>query len=261
MRSARTSRFFRTTVLYTLRRVLGCVVALAMGGPWHLAQASETPVDVTDHCVILLHGLARTRHSMSAVADALEEAGYRVANIGYASRRERIEVLAEDAVSRGLSQCQKENSQYVHFVTHSMGGILLRYYLSHNEIPTLRHVVMMAPPNQGSEVVDTWKARPGFKSLNGPAGLQLGTDKDSIPSQLGPVDFSLGVIAGTATVNPILSRSLPDPDDGKVSLAATKVAGMRDFIAVPYSHTFLMGAEEVHQQILHFLREGRFLID
>ena len=235
-----------------------CLVCIA---PCSSAESTESAAQNLNECVILLHGLARTRHSMADVGEALAREGYKIANIGYASRKEPIEVLAADAITRGMDACRQMSTKRIHVVTHSMGGILLRYYLSQHEIVGLKHVVMMAPPNQGSEVVDAWKDRPGFKSLNGPAGMQLGTDEDSIPSRLGPVNFSLGVIAGTATVNPILSRSLPDPDDGKVSVAATKVEGMRDFIAVPYSHTFMMRAEDVHQQILYFLRNGRFMID
>lgn len=240
---------------------LALFLGLLLVEPCAHAQTAEASIDKVNECVILLHGLARTKQSMSKVGDVLEAAGYRIANVGYASRDARIEVLADDALTRGVERCREMNTHHIHIVTHSMGGILLRYYLTEAEIPSLRHVVMMAPPNQGSEVVDDWKDRPGFKSLNGPAGMQLGTDENSIPAQLGPVDFSLGVIAGTATVNPILSRSLPDPDDGKVSLAATKVNGMRDFIAVPYSHTFMMNAEDVHGQILHFLHHGRFKHD
>lgn len=212
----------------------------------------------SDECVVLLHGLARTAGAMKPVEKALAKVGYTVHNIGYASRKGTIETLAEDAVSRGVSECRAQDASTIHFVTHSMGGILVRYYLSKHSIPKLGHVVMMAPPNQGSEVVDDWSDRPGFALLNGPAGMQLGTDDDSIPSKLGPVDFSLGIIAGTATMNPILSRSLPNPDDGKVSVASTKVEGMTDFVAVPYTHTFLMRRSEVHDEIIHFLQKGRF---
>ena len=221
------------------------------------ANASEHSTR-TGECVVLLHGLARTAGAMKPVEKALENVGYTVHNIGYASRKETIETLSEDAVSRGVSKCRAQDVSTIHFVTHSMGGILVRYYLSKHSIPKLGHVVMMAPPNQGSEVVDDWSGRPGFALLNGPAGMQLGTDDDSVPSKLGPVDFSLGIIAGTATMNPILSRSLPDPDDGKVSVASTKVEGMADFNAEPYTHTFLMRRSEVHDEIIHFLQHGRF---
>jgi pimeloyl-ACP methyl ester carboxylesterase len=207
-------------------------------------------------CVILLHGLARTASAMQSLEKKLEEAGFSVANIDYPSREKPVEELAPLAINAGVAACPKEGS--IHFVTHSMGGILVRYYMQHERLDRLGRVVMLAPPNQGSEVVDDFAGIPGFEAMNGPAGLQLGTGEDSLPRSLGPVDFELGVIAGSATFNPLLSQSLPNPDDGKVSVESTRVDGMKDFIVVPYSHPFIMRAQVVIEQTIYFLREGTF---
>ncbi len=120
---------------------------------------------------------------------------------------------------------------------------------------------MLAPPNQGSEVVDNWKNVPGYSLLNGPAGAQLGTGPASVPLSLGPVTYPVGIIAGDKTLNPILSLSLPDPDDGKVSVERTKVEGMTDFLVVPHTHPLIMRSDDVIQQVLYFLRNGEFLAD
>ncbi|XOV83270.1 MAG: esterase/lipase family protein [bacterium] len=213
----------------------------------------------SNECVVLLHGLARTSDSMNPLANQLERNGYVVANLDYPSRQKPIEELAAPVITAGLTACT--DSPRVHFVTHSLGGILVRYYLAHHQIQHLGYVVMLAPPNQGSEVVDNWQNIPGYKALNGPTGIQLGTNKKSIPNQLGAVDFPLGVIAGNKTINPILSLSLPNPDDGKVSVENTKVEGMADFIEVPHTHTFIMRSEEVITQVLHFLQHGQFQRD
>ncbi|MEM9532593.1 MAG: alpha/beta fold hydrolase [Pseudomonadota bacterium] len=209
-------------------------------------------------CVILLHGLARSSRSMNRMEKILRGHGYAVANIGYDSRSAPVEKLALPAVQRGLEACDGQQPAKIHLVTHSLGGILVRYYLKNRSIDKLGHVVMLGPPNQGSHVVDNWRGVPGFKLMNGPAGMQLGTDAASVPGQLGPVTFSLGVIAGTRSVNPILSLSLPNPDDGKVHVENTKVVGMADFIEVPHSHTFMMRAPGVIEQVVFFLRNGRF---
>ena len=162
---------------------------------------------LAEDCVIFLHGLARTSNSMNQIEAAFKEEGYLTANIDYPSRQHPIEELSSMAIEDGIERCG--DADILHFITHSLGGILVRYYLEENEIENLGRVVMLAPPNQGSEVVDVWRNVPGFEALNGPAGMQLGTDEDSIPHQLGPVEFELGIIAGANTFNPILSQSLP----------------------------------------------------
>ena len=207
-------------------------------------------------CVIFLHGLARTSSSMNKISEAFKEEGYSVSNVDYPSRKYPIEKLAPMVVRSGVSQCPREAA--VHFVTHSLGGILIRYYLEKYEIPRLGRVVMLAPPNQGSEVVDNYRNIPGFEALNGPAGMQLGTDESGVPANLGKVNFELGIIAGTQTINPILSQSLPNPDDGKVSVERTKVEGMSDFVAVPHSHPFIMQVPEVIEYAISFIESGRF---
>lgn len=230
-------------------------VAPAAGSP---ASAGDEPA-AAGGCVILLHGLARSASSMEKMADALAERGYAVANVDYPSREHPIEELAPMAVEAGLAECPEEGA--VHFVTHSLGGILVRYYLEHHELARLGRVVMLAPPNQGSEVVDDFQDVPGFELINGPAGLELGTGEDSVPLSLGPVDYEVGVIAGSETFNPILSQSLPNPDDGKVSVESTKVDGMTDFLVVPHSHPFIMLAEGVIEQAIAFIETGRFVHD
>ncbi|MDP5459468.1 alpha/beta fold hydrolase [Alishewanella sp. SMS8] len=209
-------------------------------------------------CVILLHGLARSADAMQLLATRLEQAGYAVSNVDYPSTHYPIEQLAPLAIEQGLNTCQQQSAHPIHFVTHSLGGILVRYYLTTQSIAHLGRVVMLGPPNQGSEVVDTLKDAPGFELLNGPAGQQLGTDEASVPKQLGPVDFELGVIAGTQSINLILSTMLPNPDDGKVSLESTKVMGMTDFIALPTTHPFMMKNDAVIAQTLYFLQHGEF---
>lgn len=209
-------------------------------------------------CVVLLHGLARTSDSMEKMADALTGAKFTAVNIDYESRSATISVLAHDAVSRGLDACRKQQSDNINFVTHSLGGILVRQYLSEFHIENLGRVVMLAPPNKGSEVVDELMSVPGFALLNGPAGQQLGSGADSVPNSLGPVNFDLGVIAGTETFNPMLSQLLPNPDDGKVSLESTKVEGMCGFLAVPSSHTFIMRSDLVIEQVIDYLQTGQF---
>jgi pimeloyl-ACP methyl ester carboxylesterase len=208
-------------------------------------------------CVVLLHGLARTSLSMERMKWALEDDGYRVANVDYPSRDLPIEELAPLAVEAGLEECGAASNS-VHFVTHSLGGILVRYYFSRHHSDALGRVVMLAPPNQGSGAVDKLRGVPGFDWLNGPAGYQLGKGEDSIPRQLPVPDFEFAVIAGDRTIDPITSAVLDDPDDGRVSMEDTKLDGMKEFRLVGASHAFIMQKADVIRLVRNFLAHGSF---
>lgn len=208
--------------------------------------------------VVLLHGLCRTSASMERMAAALTTAGYVVANIDYPSRRAGVRQLSEEVIGAALKDDKLAQCAKVHFVTHSLGGILVRDYFSRHRDPRLGRVVMLGPPNQGSEVVDHLKEWRLFQWLNGPAGTELGTDPESVPNKLGPVAFELGVIAGDRSVNWLNSLMLAGGDDGKVSVRNTKVAGMRDHLVVHTAHPFIMRNREVIAATIRFLQTGRF---
>ena len=213
-----------------------------------------------DECVILLHGLARTSMSMETMAEAIDAAGFVAINIDYPSREHPIEELAPMAIGKGLVRCESNDAiEKVHFVTHSLGGILVRNYLSDHDIPRLGRVVMLAPPNQGSVAVDKLGDVPGIDWVNGPAGRQLGKGADSVPLQLGPAEFELGIIAGNRSIDPITSAVLDDPDDGKVSVEDTKLKGMDDFIVVEHSHAFMMRLQNPIELTIRFLKTGSFI--
>lgn len=209
--------------------------------------------------VVLLHGLGRGPASLWLQGNDLRAAGYEVIHVAYPSQRAAIEKLSEDAL--GPVFADRRDGRKVHVVTHSLGGILVRQYLHDHGVPaSLGRVVMLAPPNAGSEIVDRLAKVRAYQWLNGPAGLDLGTDAAAAPARLGPLPagVEVGVIAGDATWNPLFSALIPGPDDGKVSVARTHVAGEADHLVVPYSHTWLMNRRETRRQVAAFLRDGRF---
>lgn len=241
------------------------ILLLALSASLLAACDNEDVANPKQHvgeCVVLLHGLARSSLSMERMKWFLEENGYKVANIDYPSREHKIEVLAPLAVEAGLEQCAAMNShKRIHFVTHSLGGILVRYYYSDHELPALGRVVMLGPPNLGSKAVDELQGLPGFEWLNGPAGYQLGKGPESIPLQLGPPTFEFAVIAGDETIDPVTSAVLDDPDDGRVSVSDTKLEGMNDFRLVGVSHAFMMQSSEIFVLVRDFLETGQFAAD
>ncbi|MBK9576537.1 MAG: alpha/beta hydrolase [Fibrobacteres bacterium] len=209
-------------------------------------------------CVVLLHGLARTSKSMEALAKVLEDSGYAVRNVDYPSRKFPIDSLSEMAIGRTLDDSSMSEYDKIHFVTHSLGGILVRNHLAEHHVPSLGRVVMLGPPNHGSEVVDHLKDWWVFRKVNGPAGGELGTDSGSKPNAIQDQPFELGIVAGDRSINWINSLMISSPDDGKVSVESTKLPWMADHVVVHTTHPMMMRNEDVIRQVVAFLREGRF---
>jgi len=215
----------------------------------------------TGECVIVLHGLGRTEASMGKIEKALVNNNYLVWNEEYPSREAEIEILAANHLPPGIHQCEQWNADTIHFVTHSMGGILLRQYLQSNKIPGLGKIVMLAPPNHGSEIVDHMKEGSLFQEIMGPAGQQLSTQPSSKPNSLKPIPGIIGIIAGSVTSDPWFAWMFDGPNDGKVSVESTRLDEMADFLVVERGHTFIMKSDDVIEQVLYFLKHGKFKAD
>lgn len=214
--------------------------------------------------VILLHGIGRTSRSLDRLEGFLQDSGYKTLSVTYPSRRNTLEELAQwlrEIVLDAAFWADMTGGK-VHFVGHSMGGLLTRYYLDRYRanVPPIKlgRVVMMGTPHQGSEIADLWHKTAPYKWFYGPAGQQLTTTAMKAVA-IKPY-YDLGMIAGTVSwPYPDSWFVLPDPSDGRVSVASTKIEGMRDHITVPATHTFIMDRHDVHHQVVAFLKNGAFI--
>ncbi|HUF47496.1 MAG TPA: alpha/beta hydrolase [Vicinamibacterales bacterium] len=203
--------------------------------------------------VVLLHGLWRSRWSMAWPAWRLRAAGFRTVGITYPSRRMPIDALAH-YVARRLPD---PGAGRLHFMTHSLGGLVVRELVRTARPPGLGRVVMIGPPNQGSDLARQLQGSRVLRALAGPVGPLLASEADAVTARLGPVDFEVGVIAG-AVARSVLARRFDGPGDGRVLVSETRVEGMADLVVVGRGHAFIMNSGPVIDQTIHFLQHGRF---
>lgn len=209
--------------------------------------------------LVILHGWTTGYDNMREARDYFRKAGYHVVSLRYPVRTTDPATLLRDHIKPGIAKHCTDPNRKIHFLTHSLGGLLLREYLKSDRPAKLGRVVMLAPPNNGIEIVDRLGDRRVFAKFFGPTALQLGTDEDSWPKRLGKADFPLGIIMGSTRRRvPYTSKILPGSDDGIVSLASGKLEGMQQLIELTAFHTKLPDETVALKQAQHFFENGEF---
>lgn len=239
---------------YTLKRLS----ALLLASICLVFSPTDSFGSPSDETVIILHGIARSSAHMAPLANYLMHEGYEIINLDYPSTNLPLTALIKNVASQ-LENVSLNSRSKVHFVGYSMGGLIIRGYLNKYPPKNLGRVLLLGTPNKGSEVADFWKSNYFYQKIFGPAGQELTTDySNALNEILGEVNYELGIIAGTSTIDPFSSYLLPKPNDGKVSVESTKVKGMSAHIMLPVSHTFFPSNSLVKQQTVMFLKEGHF---
>lgn len=220
-----------------------------------LVACDTHPVPGEGESVVLVHGLGRSPASMALLAQRLKWAGYQVENVGYESLTapfpEQVATLAA-----AVEACCTESPR-VHFVGHSLGGLVIRRYLAEDGHPRLGRVVLLTPPSRGSHFVEWLGDVPAAVDALGPVGSALGTDSTDLPATLPPPDYEMGIIAGTRSVHPIGPLAIPGPDDGILSVEQTRVEGA-SLLVIPRTHFLIMNSRHTASAVIRFLRTGSF---
>jgi pimeloyl-ACP methyl ester carboxylesterase len=208
------------------------------------------------HLVLLVHGILRSTGTFSALEKALIEAGFDAVAISYPSTRATIEEHAE-GLARLLDR--QEGTETVSFVTHSMGGLVVRHLLSRDEAWQRRiavhRIVLIAPPNQGSAVARLLKDIPAYRMIYGAAGQQL---TPAEVSKIPLIEHPFAIVAGGTGDGEGFNPLLPGDDDGTVGLAETRLEGTLDFLVVPEIHAVISNHQDTIRATINFLKHGKF---
>jgi pimeloyl-ACP methyl ester carboxylesterase len=206
--------------------------------------------------VVLLHGMAVNSLYMLRLEKALSKEGYQIINMDYPSRKSTISDIS-NMIFKKLNLINKESNLKVHFVGFSMGCLVIRELLGKNELPNVGNIVLIGPPNHGSQVSDFLVNNIFYKAFFGPAGQQLTTNfakNNPFPS----LQHTFGIIAGNVCLDPFSYFILPKENDGKITVESTKLEGMKDHIIIPISHTLMVFSNEVIKQVIYFLKYSHF---
>lgn len=211
------------------------------------------------HIVLLIHGLGRSADAFNQMQEALRQAGYDAASVNYPSTRQSI--TAHAANLEHLIDAL-EDVDTISFVTHSMGGLVIRDMLSRDSAWKSRlqvhRIVMIAPPNQGSHLAERLRRVPGYQFLTGESGRELSS---GVASMLPTPDAEFGIIAGGRGNDVGFNPLLPGDDDGFVTVAETWLDGVRDHMIVNTTHGLLDDHPITIDSTISFLRNGCFRQD
>lgn len=236
-----------------------CMITLAitLGCSTNAYQYQFSEPSTSHECVVVLHGLRGTSSTFNTLSERLQNEGYGVLLVDYPSTQYDIQTLADSIFPQAI-RCCEPHCHSLHIVAHSMGAILVRYYLQEHPMDKLGRVVMLSPPNHGIALIDRFRGCSLFRTFNGPGGMQLGANKDSFVNSLTAPDYQVGILMSTCSINWLASLFIPGKDDGRVSLSSARLSGMQDFKLIPTNHHVIMKKQETIDEVVQFLKQGKF---
>jgi pimeloyl-ACP methyl ester carboxylesterase len=227
----------------------------------HLSPDVPNPRHITmpsrqSDTVVLVHGMGRGPVEMRLLASRIARAGFEILRVRYQPFGPTTEQVVASVAKQIEARCCNLPGR-IHFVGHSLGGLIIRAHLAANRPDVLGRVVLIATPNAGTPFVDKYRNR-WWMGLAGPIARTLGTDAASFPNTLPTPNYPVGIIAGVKPSSITKQHQTSDIDDGIVPLASAKLSGMSDFITLKSTHAALRYRRDVARQTIAFLREGAF---
>lgn len=229
-----------------------CQIALKTISDKHKLEPMDGPA------VILIHGLLQSSRCMTSMAASFKDAGYTPIEFDYPSTQVTIPEAARylDKLIKSLDGIDEIN-----FVTHSMGGLVVRAWSLEYDDPRLRRMVMLGTPNQGAELADITHQYWILRTAAGPGARQLGTRPNGLIPKLPLPKCEFAVIAGSSGTPAGWNPLIPGDDDGTVTVESTKLPGAADFVTVRTLHSRLLWDEESRLHCVNFIRDGRLRLD
>ncbi|GLP95499.1 alpha/beta fold hydrolase [Paraferrimonas sedimenticola] len=239
---------------------LPLALLLASVGAMPAIAAATTKAEAQE-LIVLAHGLGRGDKSMWMMRYRLEKSGYKVCRLDYRTIGVSVQQVLEQTRAQ-IDACLTSH-QRVHFVGHSMGGLVITSYLNHRQLVLpkgqLGEVVLVGTPSHGSEVAD-WLEGGWLMQLGGGAPASLSSEAIAQWQKMSQIDWPVGVIAGTKS-SPLTKHLFTHANDGLVSVESTKVASMKDFIRLKVGHAAMRYSEDVSREVVHFIEHGYFSHD
>lgn len=235
--------FVRKTLFFMLIFLISCAhVPLQEGG---------------EESVIVVHGFARRARSMNQIATAVHQAGYEVRNIDYDSINQNLNDIKEEVYIKFDQYISENPDKKIHFIGHSLGGLLVRAYLAENKLDNLGVVILMGTPNKGTKLVNQYEDKWYFSWL-GPVIPELGVGTSQFLDALQVPDYTVGVIAGSKPYSRWSAEYLEGDHDGLITVESAKLEGMHDFIEIEVNHSRMKRDPRVIEQVIYFLEHSQF---
>ncbi|NGX55793.1 MAG: hypothetical protein K1060chlam5_00020 [Candidatus Anoxychlamydiales bacterium] len=215
----------------------------------------QDPINIKKETVVCIHGFYRSKLNMIIIAKAFRKKGYDVLNYGYPSRKKKIEDLADDLVEKLILISKKNPSSKISFVTHSMGGLVLRSAVNKTNCPMQAKIgkaVLLAPPNKGAIIARQLKKYRLARLFFGKkAGRELMNYENFDHLGIFPKEIDVLVIAGNSGINPLIGKE----NDGKVAVEETCLSTSHKHIVIKSGHALIAYNKNVIRHAMNFINQ------